>query len=207
VEDHNRTVAEEKTRLRAEVRSRRYALPPAVLKRWSGLACRRLQTLEWIRRAGRVGCYCSMPGEVDTADFLSWCWSSGKRVCVPAWNDAGGSYEWKYLGPEDRLQRGPWGVPEPAGTERCPGPELELVVVPGMAFDLEGRRLGHGGGHFDRLLAETAGVRVGLAFEFQVFRRIPAEAHDRRVEAVVTESRVIFCRGETEQTENAEAWH
>ena len=72
--------------------------------------------------------------------------------------------------------------------------QLDLAVVPGVGFDLAGRRLGRGGGHYDRFLASAPGLpAVGLAYEFQIRDVLPGEPHDRDVNWIVTEERVIDC--------------
>ena len=71
---------------------------------------------------------------------------------------------------------------------------IDLILVPGCGFDLEGGRLGRGGGYYDRFLAGQVGVlKVGLCFECQMIDRLPTEAHDQSVDLIVTESRVIDC--------------
>jgi 5-formyltetrahydrofolate cyclo-ligase len=72
--------------------------------------------------------------------------------------------------------------------------ELDLVVVPGVAFDAEGRRLGRGGGYYDATLAllPRGAARLGVAFEIQVVPAVPEEPHDVRLDGVVTEARVLF---------------
>ena len=71
--------------------------------------------------------------------------------------------------------------------------QLELVLVPALAFDPAGRRLGYGAGFFDRLLKKTSALRVGLAFDLQIADRLPEEANDCRVEVIITEKRTIVC--------------
>ncbi len=93
----------------------------------------------------------------------------------------------------DDLVPGYRGIREPV--RRVPGPVIDLAFVPGVAFDARGRRLGYGGGFYDRFLAAIApgAPAVGYCFDAQVVEEVPAEAHDRRVEAIVTEQRVIRC--------------
>jgi len=94
------------------------------------------------------------------------------------------------------VEAGYRGIPEPRAD--CPPVTLEsieFVLTPGIAFDAEGRRLGYGGGYYDRLLPllHSAACRVGGAFEVQIVARVPAAPHDVRVQYVVTERRTIEC--------------
>jgi 5-formyltetrahydrofolate cyclo-ligase len=82
---------------------------------------------------------------------------------------------------------------------------VDLALVPGLAFDASGRRLGHGGGHFDRLLARTAGLRAGVAFEVQMVRRVPVDAHDVNMDAVITDKRKYEIKNETKPKRNRKA--
>jgi 5-formyltetrahydrofolate cyclo-ligase len=89
------------------------------------------------------------------------------------------------------------GIPEPAAGEQVPVQEANLLVVPGVAFDPEGRRVGYGGGFYDRLLPRVKGLRpiVALAYEEQVFPSLPREEHDISVDVVITDARVIHGHG------------
>ena len=85
---------------------------------------------------------------------------------------------------------------EPAANcTEIPLNQFDLVLVPGMAFDLQGNRLGRGQGFYDRLLAKTSGVKCGVAYDFQLLKNIPAETHDARVSFIFTPSRGV--RGKT----------
>jgi len=149
----------------------------------------------------RVGCYLALPWEVQAGRFVEYCWSTGREVWVPAGYDKTGKYEWCRYAPEDRLVPGPWGVTQPAVLRPMRGGDLDMVVVPGVAFDLRGTRLGHGGGHFDRLLEGIGGLKVGVAFDFQVVERLPVEPGDRGVDMVITERREILCHGRGSRSE------
>jgi len=83
--------------------------------------------------------------------------------------------------------------PRPGRGRAIPLEEVGVALVPGLAFDLEGNRLGQGGGHYDRVLARLspASLTIGLAFEFQVLERLSVEIHDVPVDLIVTETRVI----------------
>ena len=79
---------------------------------------------------------------------------------------------------------------EPAATcEEIPLNKFDLMLVPGVAFDLSGNRLGRGQGFYDRILAEASGIKCGVAHDFQLLEKIPAEPHDAKVDFIFTPSR------------------
>lgn len=159
--------------------------------------------VEIVARQGacRVGCYLARPWEVRTERFVEYCWSTGRQVWVPAVQGRAGQYEWCRYSAGAGVVRGPWGVEQPAVLHPMRGGDLDVVVVPGVAFDSRGNRLGYGGGHFDRLLEGIRGLKVGVAFDFQVVGRLPVEPSDRAVELVITEQREISCRGNRSRSE------
>ena len=142
--------------------------------------------------ARAVGAYIAMPAEVQTAKLLDTCWRDGKAVCVPAFEPDRERYIFARAGSGTALKKGLLGIPEPA--ERAPV-DFEtpaIVFVPGLAFDANGGRLGHGGGHYDSLLRGLADVfKIGLAFDFQLVERVPITSGDVAMNAVVTNTKVI----------------
>jgi 5-formyltetrahydrofolate cyclo-ligase len=144
--------------------------------------------------AKTVCVYLPMSGEVRTEGLMERCWEEGKAVCVPAFCAPHGRYRLAAMTPDTQIVSGPWRVPEPARTEWVRTEAVDVILVPGLAFDEAGGRIGHGGGHYDRILGGPGGARlfkVGLAFDFQVFGSVPTDGHDVRLNAVVTETRVL----------------
>lgn len=155
-------------------------------------------TPEWAE-ADVVGFYVSVGDEVETRDALAAALGT-KRVAAPRLeDDEGGPEEGGLVFAEvaslGDLEEGPLGIPEPAGPALDPG-ALDVVLVPGLAFDPDGNRLGRGGGHYDRFLPTTDAWACGLAFRFQVVDRVPSEAHDAPVDAVATEDGLHRARGD-----------
>lgn len=161
------------------------------------LACARLRRLPEYLRARSVLWYVSHGAELPTREAIRHELGLGRRVYVP-FVDGHGLRLWRLHALEE-LRPGAFGILEPAPLRRCIGnrevvPEdIDLVVVPGAAFDQQGGRIGSGRGFYDRLLARMRPdcVRVGLCFDAQVAERLPLEAHDQPMDVVVTERRVI----------------
>ncbi len=143
-------------------------------------------------KARNIGCYLSMPREVGTSFLMNECWRLGKTVWVPALHDGKGQYHLSLMKESSSITYKFGNVPEPARVEWVGLEKVEFIVVPGVAFDGECGRVGHGGGHYDRILAGGfAGFKAGLAFEFQIMDSIPVDEHDVKMNVVVTEERII----------------
>lgn len=150
-----------------------------------------LSALAAYRAAATVLWYAALPTEVATVPGIEAALAEGKRVAVP-WCDGDELALWR-IEAVDELEPGTWGIPEPAAARRrdparqvAPA-EVELAVVPGLAFDRRGRRLGHGKGYYDRLLARSPALRAGLCYGAQVFPEVPAGPRDAVMDVVVTE--------------------
>ena len=139
--------------------------------------------------AGTVFCFVSMPGEPETRDFLKQALEDGKRVGVPLCTGPGEMVIKEIHDVAQALNaRGAFGIPEPAADmPTIPPEEVDLAVVPSVACDLDGYRLGHGGGYYDRFLAACPGYKVLIQFKSHVADRLPREAHDQRCDALITE--------------------
>lgn len=182
-----------KESIRTKIRAQRATLTPLRIRQASAKIQRAvIQLPEWAA-ARRVCVYLALPGEAQTRRLLMACWKTGKQVLVPAYQQTFRRYDLARLRPGDRVTAGHWAVPEPTHPRWAMPAHVDLVVTPGLAFDRSGGRLGHGGGHYDRLLAGMAmqhAFKVGLALECQLVARIPMNARDICLDAVVTERAV-----------------
>lgn len=114
----------------------------------------------------------------------------GKRVALP--KVAGTRLELFEISNYDTdVSPGAWGIPEPREPRPVGPGEIDLIIVPGAAFDCRGNRLGYGAGFYDKLLATFTGTTVALAFEAQIVAMVPADLHDIPVGVIVTEKRAI----------------
>lgn len=162
--------------------------------------CKRLAAADFFEPAQTVMVYLPVPGEVDIAYLALRCFQEGKTVCVPR-------MDWKerhmqaieIRGFDDAFEQRKHGVREPIAGRPIPTDEIDLVLVPGLAFDSGGRRLGRGGGFYDRFLAQpefaraSAAMSCGVCFDFQIIETVPALAHDVPVRAVASDRRLVLC--------------
>lgn len=185
-----------------DVRARKAATRRLVLSRRSRLAtperelkaraiATRVLDLEPVRSASTVLAYVSHASEVPTRGLLSALLERGTRLLVPyvAGDGAMRATEIPTLG---ELEPGYRGIHEPVHRFPVEPGTAQVILLPGVAFDARGGRLGYGGGFYDVYLAHARGVlRVGVCFELQVVDEVPMEPHDQGVDLVVTEERVI----------------
>ena len=151
------------------------------------------------RRAGCVAGFAAVRSEIDPAATLDEVRRRGGRVAYPRVADDQRPRLRFHLAESADLQAGRFGIPEPpADNQEVALGQIDLVIVPGVAFDAEGRRLGLGGGYYDELLGTRPSgegsarpLVLGLAYDFQVVDACPAEPHDQMIDGVVTEARVI----------------
>jgi 5-formyltetrahydrofolate cyclo-ligase len=181
----------DKAAVRSLARQRRRALSTEDRRRRSAAAAAQLLGMREVRAARSIGLYVALADEVDPAPAAAALLAEGARLLLPRVDAARSVIEFVEVDDLGSLRPGFRGVLEPVGVARHP-PELDLLVVPGVAFDARGGRLGQGGGHYDRLLAslDQGTLLIGLAFACQVVEEVPREPHDRSVHAVVTEDGV-----------------
>jgi 5-formyltetrahydrofolate cyclo-ligase len=192
---------EAKRTLRAERIAIRDALDPD----WRAAASReiaeRLALLPSFRAAEVLLITLPFRSEWDTRPLLETALSAGKVVAVPRVNHAARMLDLHAIRDVSRdTARGYRGIPEPAATlPRVDFSDIEWVLVPGVAFDLTRRRLGYGGGFYDRLLPllQASASRIAGAFEVQLVERVPAAPHDLMVDSIVTEKRILTTADQT----------
>lgn len=181
-------VREAKRELRRRLATRRKAVSPADADAAAAECTAHLLAQPALRRAHRVALYAALPDELPTRPLFEALAERGVARLLPRMAD-NGRLAFARIERWEELRPGLYGILEPAGD----APELrpgrgDVVVVPGVAFDREGWRLGRGNGYYDRTFAEASGPRlVGLAYAFQLVEAVPHESRDRPVDAIVTE--------------------
>ncbi len=184
----NESLADLKASLRRQVRVRLAAMAAAQRERDSARICEWLERQEVWRRARAILFYAPMDQEPDIWPLLQAACRSDRMVALPRFDAVRQRYEAAVVRDAARdVVVGRFGIREPAaGCATVALGALDLVLVPGMAFDRRGFRLGRGGGYYDRLLAETGAIKCGVAFEEQLVEAVPAEPQDVPVDCIVT---------------------
>ncbi len=185
---------EEKETARRSCLARRRALSPEARAERSESICRWLTGLPALQGARRILSYRAAGDEADLTAFHAWAGGQGKTLAFPVSYPGGHMEAYIPRGP-DSWERGRFGIWAPVPERSCPaGAEsLDAVILPCVGFDGAGRRLGHGGGYYDRYLPRCPqAVRVLAAFEVQRLDRVPTERCDQGAEIVVTEQGLFF---------------
>ncbi|WP_429885875.1 5-formyltetrahydrofolate cyclo-ligase [Geoalkalibacter halelectricus] len=176
-----------KSSIRDNLLARRRHLAVDTCLSWSRQAQQRLIDTEVFGGAQTLALYSPINNEVFTEDLFAAAQAAKKRVAYP--RVQGQSLVFVEVAGRGQLVHGRFGILEPAGDRIVSAADLDLLVLPGVAFDARGHRLGYGKGFYDRSLQQFRGrgIRVGLCFEFQRVDALPAEAHDVPMDLVVTE--------------------
>lgn len=185
---------ERKRNLRNEMTGLLSKLKPEELKAKSLALERRFLGSPEFEAADSILIYVAMNSEPETRGIISEALRRGKKVFAP--KVEGDFICVCRLHSLSHLSLGKFGIHEPPGEAKCDAREFDLVVIPGLAFDLKGNRLGRGGGFYDRLLSSTSGEFMAFAFDEQVVDEVPNMEHDIRVHKIFTDKKVIECRSE-----------
>ena len=165
------------------------------LDRLSVDIAKRVASLDCVEDARTISTYLNIGSEVRTDQIVEWAWSRGKRVIVPVTVKAEKQLIFSEIRSREELGIGTFGIPEPKPEYRrlVPLEDAGAVLIPGVAWDSKGYRIGYGGGFYDRKLNSVPKplVTIGLAFEFQILTEIPKTRYDQHVGMVETELRVI----------------
>ena len=183
---------EEKKALRRAMLDRQRALSESERAAMTASLTKGLLQFPAYPKARKIMAYLSLPGEADLDDFLRVALAEGKEiyvpVCLPDFQMEAGR-----LSDMEHFAKGPHGLRDlPPGYESARPEDLDLLLVPAVAVDISGHRLGRGAGYYDRFLSRVSQEkRVAVVWDFQLTEAVPAEAHDLSVGAVITEKRSI----------------
>ncbi len=189
----------EKAPLRQRIRHQRASLSTRVQRQAAVAIMKRARTLRRFQRAQRIAAYIAHHGEIDPQPLMQAARNVGKRVYLPVLHPfLHGRLKFCELRTNTILQANRFGIPEPSARTKCTrdSRRLDLVLVPLVAFDSHGFRLGMGGGYYDRSFAYRHGssrarpLLIGLAYEFQLVNVLPHEAWDITLDAVITERNI-----------------
>ncbi|MBP5546940.1 MAG: 5-formyltetrahydrofolate cyclo-ligase [Bacteroidales bacterium] len=176
----------EKAEVRKRMRELKRAVPPEEKLRRSEAIMRQVEALPEFREARVVLLYWSMADEVQTHNFVER-WYRDKVLLLPC-VDGDDLLLRRYTGPECLVAGEQFGIGEPTGPVYTDLESIELIIVPGVAFDRKGNRMGRGRGFYDRLLKTTPkALKIGVAYDFQMLDSIPVEPFDVKMDRIITE--------------------
>ncbi|RLQ98333.1 5-formyltetrahydrofolate cyclo-ligase [Falsibacillus albus] len=183
-----------KKQIRKKMKSSLEELEKLVYEQSSYLISKRLFELEDWRNANTIGITISNGTEVDTWQIIRRAWTDGKRIVVPKCLTESKELLFKQITDFTQLEKVFFGLYEPkAEQEAIDKHQIDLLIVPGLAFMKDGYRLGFGGGYYDRFLADYKGNTVSLAFQRQLVESLPIEDFDKPVKKIITDQEVVVC--------------
>jgi len=186
-----------KQEIRSQVGGKLDALPQREIFEKYGIIEEQLFDFANFREAEVTLLYVNHPHEVDTRNILKRCSETTKEIVLPLFNgDSNGTRLYKINDIEKDLKLGPGNILEP-DPERCkpvPIDEVDIAIIPGIAFDEKGGRLGIGNGRYDRIMSKLpiTARKVACATEDQMTALIPMESHDKYVDIIITDKRIIY---------------
>lgn len=149
---------------------------------------------EW-QNAGTIAVTISRGLEIPTRPVIEQAWEEGKQVCIPKCHPDTKKMQFRTYQTDGQLETVYAGLLEPVieKTKEVNPSQIDLMIVPGVCFDVNGFRVGFGGGYYDRYLSEYEGKTVSLLLECQLFGHVPRLPHDIPVHKLITEDRIISC--------------
>ncbi len=179
----------EKKELRKSIRQMKGTVSLATIKLSAYYVLQRLESISAFIESSDILLYSSLPDELDTKQITDYCIRKGKNIYLPR---VEGNDITILKANDSTLAIGAYNILEPIGTDTlCDNSIIDVAVIPGMAFDKKGNRLGRGKGYYDRFLSNFDGIKIGIGYDFQLLDSIPAEQHDKKMDWVVTPSLTI----------------
>jgi 5-formyltetrahydrofolate cyclo-ligase len=184
-----------KTEIRKTLLKQRRGLSASKKKQYELQMLNSLCTWDVFKEACIIHIFLSKADEPETSQIIELAWKSGKQIGVPCVLPDTLELFHSQLNSFEDLRPGALGVLEPSPEQRTAlTPEsFDLVIVPGVAFDRQGGRLGYGKGYYDRFLDQSLAFRLALAFDFQILETVPTEMHDVPMDGILTENGFYFC--------------
>ena len=194
-----------KSDIRKYILSRRDSIHEEIRKDKDREIKERLLALSEFKASHKILLYASFRSEVDTFDLLKYCVAHGKVVVLPRVDKQDNELKIYEIKDTEELVKGYFGIPEPnvsadiSESRRMNVEHMDLIIVPGVAFDEQCNRLGYGKGFYDILLSRVRGqgsmakCLIALAYEEQIVESIPSESHDIKMDKIITDKRIIEC--------------
>ena len=183
----------EKTQLRKDIRDQLHRITADEVQTWSAKITERLIVLPEYQQAQALMVFLAFTREYDTGPLMALALKSGKTVCAPRVDWATWKMDAVKMNHPGEFIKDEHGIKEPTGSETVPVDELDLVLMPGLAFDIYGRRLGRGGGFYDQFLsrADLRALRLAPTFDFQIRPDVPFGPGDQPVDLILTPTRSL----------------
>lgn len=180
-----------KNQIRNEMKVKRRFMKKNEVAEKSHKAAEFFLNSEIYKSARVIMLYMPLGNEADTSEIIKRAFEDGKSLVLPVTNEETGKITPVAFEENTFLEKGGFSVAEPKNSVEIKKSEIDAVIVPGIAFDKNGARVGFGKGCYDMFLADSRATKVGLCYEFQVFEEIPADLHDVKMDFILTETGLI----------------
>jgi 5-formyltetrahydrofolate cyclo-ligase len=186
---------QEKKEIREHILTKRELIDTDIKNQWDESIFNNVINSELYKKANTIFAFVSFKSEVDTHKIIKYAIKDKKTICVPRIQSKQKGMEIFKINDFQQLKKGYFGILEPL--ESCPEidkKEIDLILIPGVAFDRQGGRVGYGAAFYDRFLSNLNKKvdKIALAYDFQVLDNIPMDEHDVRIDGVITEKEIIF---------------
>lgn len=173
------------------MRAKRRALSKDDVKIKSDEIRNNLFKMECIKQAETICTFISAFKEPDTVEIIKELWGQGKKVIVPITDVESSTLSLSYISSMEDMEKGAYGILEPKTVHTADENIIDVILVPGLAFDRNGGRMGFGKGYYDRLLENGKAIKIGICYDFQIFKKIPTESHDIPMNFIITEKEIL----------------
>ena len=179
-----------KAQLRKSFVTKRLSLDQTEILKKSQKISKLVLELPQVKNARKLAIYLPVKNEVETQRIIDELITNGNRVYLPKYFSPWKKYDFVKFSGWTNLEKGPFGILQPKSVEVASSLQIDVAIIPGIAFDKNGVRLGYGKGVFDQLLSGLPAFKIGLAYDFQIAKKLPGEKHDLRMDIIVTEKGV-----------------
>ena len=180
----------EKEAIRATIKARRKQLTKDEINQKSAKVYSALFSSEILKNAKTVMIYLAAFNEVRTEMIIDTLLQSGISVCAPVTNTENTSITPYYIKDMKNLTRGAFKIAEPPRNSEAMKEDIDAIIIPGVAFDKKGNRMGFGKGYYDRFLWDFAGIKIGICYDFQLLDKIPHISHDIAMDYIISEDEI-----------------
>lgn len=180
---------DKKQEIRIKLIAQRESLDKETVETASDIITRAFVDAKLLEDKTNILCYLAVNNEVATKLLIDDLQAKHKKVYVAAYDKDKGAYVFAEFDGWDNLAIGPYDVRQPVDSPETE--QIDMAILPGVAFDTKGNRLGYGKGVYDKLLAGMDCPKIGLAYDFQVVDALPTEPHDLKMDMVITEKRIV----------------
>lgn len=177
------------------MKQRRRSLTAQEIAQKSSAITALFTSLPIYQSAACIMTYLSAFREPDTAALIAACQAAQKKIVVPVTHMDTRQLTLSYLRTPADVIKGAYGISEPMHIVPASESEIDIIIIPGLAFDQSGSRLGFGEGYYDRLLQHTHAYKIGFCYDFQLIEHIPVQRHDIPVDMIITETQVLTLNG------------